>query len=273
MAVSVCLSGTVLPLLSSYIPHLTLFGSHCAQDNPINPTLVILFYYPPPSPPLFFRPSPDFVLLPFLFCFFLCSPGSEPMLQCPSLPQLSFSASFWFPLQLLVPPLPLLPSHNWCSLDNLQSPNPPLQLPHILAGMGLVVIVGCTQSALLPGGPLLKSTRQSPALGKGVSSDCQGTAQCHGVRHGNLLPVPSLLPEWVTRKGRAMPEIVPMPLVHHCPMGFHDPPSPPRALQLHRALSAWALHTHTGALGTFSWGHVSPWPYGAMSQALLPALP
>lgn len=114
-----------------------LLGSCCAQDNPINPALVILFYFHP-SP--FLLTESRLCFAPF-FVLVLCSPGPEPTLRCPSLPPSppppSSSASFWFLLQLLVPPLPLLPSHNWCSLDNLQSPNPPFQLPHILAGMGL----------------------------------------------------------------------------------------------------------------------------------------
>lgn len=41
-----------------------LHGSHCDQDSPINPALVILFYFPPP---IFLWPSPDFALVPFLF--------------------------------------------------------------------------------------------------------------------------------------------------------------------------------------------------------------
>lgn len=136
-----------------------LHGSRCDPDSPINPASVILFY----SPPL---PS----LLPFffgrvqtslwsLFLFLVCFSLSRPV--APRFPA-SSSPSFAFLLQPSLPPLQPPPLQNWCSLDNLQSLNPPPAASQLgWAGTWQRDAPGAPPCLAAP---LPKSTRQSLAL-------------------------------------------------------------------------------------------------------------
>lgn len=94
-----------------------MHGSRCNQDSP--KPLLFLFYFVSPFP---LAESRLYFVL-FLFWYFALLAGSLwPGAYCfPG----SSVLPLWFFLQLLVSPLKPPLSQNWCSLDNLQSLNPP----------------------------------------------------------------------------------------------------------------------------------------------------
>lgn len=103
--------------------------SRCDQDSP--KPLLFLFYF---GSPFSFGRVQTLLWSLFLFWYFAllawslwpgasCFPGSSVL-------------PLWFLLQLLLSPLKPPLSQNWCSLDDLQSLNPPPGL-HRLAEVGL----------------------------------------------------------------------------------------------------------------------------------------
>lgn len=72
-------------LLSLYVPRFTRMAPP-RPGQPNKPCSGYFIWFPPPPTPIFLWPSPDFALVPF-FVLVLCSPGLEPVTQCPSLPR------------------------------------------------------------------------------------------------------------------------------------------------------------------------------------------